>query len=202
MNNLAARILSVLFHPIFMPFLGVLVLLNTQTYMSYMLPQGKLIILMVVLFGTLILPLALIPFYKLARIISSIQMSEARERIIPLTLTGLIYTATYLFLKQFAVPSIITAYLLACTLGIFLNSAIVVRWKMSSHLMGIGGFTGLMLAAMFRFAIPLPWLFSVSVLASGLLATARLWLNAHSPAQIYVGFGVGFSLVFFFCFLF
>jgi hypothetical protein len=89
----------------------------------------------------------------------------------------------------------------AC-LAILLTLLINFRWKISMHMIGVGGLMGLFYAFGRYFHFPsLPILIALSFV-SGLIAAARLYRGAHSPAQIYLGFGMGFMLEFGFIYLF
>ena len=86
--------------------------------------------------------------------------------------------------------------MLATLMAIYVALIITFFWKISMHMIGIGGLAGAMMALSFRFGLDLWLLFSVIILASGLLGVARLQLKAHSPSQVYVGFVLGFLIVF------
>ena len=59
--KIVARIVSTLFHPLLMPTLGLLLLLNSGTYLSLLDPAAKRAILFVMALGTLFFPLMMLP---------------------------------------------------------------------------------------------------------------------------------------------
>lgn len=64
-------------------------------------------------------------------------------------------------------------------------------WKISAHMVAIGGLCGMMIATSYRLQINLhPVLISLFIIA-GLIAFSRLKLNAHDPSQVYFGFLLG-----------
>ncbi len=66
--------------------------------------------------------------------------------------------------------------------------------RISLHAIGWGGLTALV--SYLSYLHPgLSGLLAATVLLSGLAATARLKLNQHSPWQIYVGFALGFIVI-------
>ena len=57
----AAPVISYLFHPLIMPSLGLLIILNSGTYLSLLDPAAKRAIMFVMALGTLIFPLMILP---------------------------------------------------------------------------------------------------------------------------------------------
>ena len=69
-------------------------------------------------------------------------------------------------------------------------------WKISLHLIGIGGVLGVFLALQIIKGGLLNLIVAL-ILVSGILAFARLKEKAHSPAQVYAGFLLGVFSEFF-----
>ena len=57
----AARVITILFHPLLMPTIGLLLILNSGTYLSLLDPAAKKAVLFVMALGTLLFPLMMIP---------------------------------------------------------------------------------------------------------------------------------------------
>ena len=92
--------------------------------------------------------------------------------------------------------------MIGASLALLITILINFRWKISMHMIGAGGILGLFYAFGRYFHFPsLQAVLFISVV-SGLIAAARLYRGAHSPAQLYVGFGVGFLLEFGFIYFF
>ncbi len=87
--------------------------------------------------------------------------------------------------------------MLATIIAISIALAITFFWKISMHMIGIGGLTGAILALSLRFGIDAWMIFTVVLLISGLLGSSRLFLNAHTPAQVHTGYLLGTVVVFF-----
>lgn len=66
-------------------------------------------------------------------------------------------------------------------------------WKMSAHLYFFGTATGIIYTLTLRHIFPIWCIYIIAgmVLLAGMLAAARLHLKAHTPAQVYAGFSVG-----------
>jgi hypothetical protein len=129
------------------------------------------------------------------KLIGNIQMDERKDRFIPLIISALsYYFGLYLINKlPFHVPVFIKLLVAGSLILILLNLFINIKWKISAHLIGIGG----LLAFVFAFSIVFyAHLMDVIILLSvlsGVVAVARLNLQAHNPAQVYSGFSLGFT---------
>ena len=62
-------------------------------------------------------------------------------------------------------------------------------------MVGIGGMVGLFIALSFRFYVDVVWLLAIFLVLSGVVAWARLALNAHRPSQVYAGFLIGSIII-------
>ncbi|MFL5764513.1 MAG: phosphatase PAP2 family protein [Bacteroidia bacterium] len=193
METRFAKIISLLLHPLLMPTYGFALLFFTDNYIGNFTEQNyKYLILLVTFFFTFVLPaLNAVILLKLNRI-SSLEMDDPRERVVPYGSTALYYfTLFYLFWRnQF--PSIFQILILGAGLSILLSLFINFRWKISAHSVGIGGIAGAVLGIMYRMQIDLELIFICVILAAGLIGYARLKLAAHGPSQVYSGFILGF----------
>src|ERR1043166_186191 len=149
MGNHIAKTISVLLHPLLMPTYGFALLFYTDNYVGNFLdPRIKLIIVVVSFFFTFLLPvLNTLVLLKLNRI-SSLQLSDPRERAIPYGSTSIYYfTLFYLFWKE-NFPAICEILVLGAGLSILLTLLINFKWKISAHSVGIGGIIGAILGLM------------------------------------------------------
>ena len=193
-TTLIAKIISFVFNPLIMPSLGLILILFTGTYLSFIPFEGKQLLLTVVFAGTFILPLCFVPLFLYFKIIKNIEMESPSQRIIPLVITTTLYICTYYVMRKMPVP-FINMFILASSLCVLLNTIILLFWKISSHLIGIGGIVGLMAGLIFRLDANIPYLFIIIVLIAGLIGASRLKLEAHTPAQVYAGFFLGLFVV-------
>ena len=76
-------VISYLFHPLIMPTLGLLIILNSGTYLSLLDPAAKRAILFVLALGTLVFPLMMLPILYYRNLVSSYQDAGREERLIP-----------------------------------------------------------------------------------------------------------------------
>jgi len=189
------QFISVVFHPLLMPTIGVYIILHSGTYISFMRPEAKNIILLIVLSCTFGLPLAFVPLFYYRKITTSLDLSNNTERIIPLIITALLYYFSFYLLRRMGVPGLIQSFLLASAIAVCTNLFITTRWKISAHMIGIGGLTGLIISLAIFYSANIMLYFLAVIVLSGLIGFARLSLNAHSPAQVYLGLGIGFIVM-------
>lgn len=65
-------------------------------------------------------------------------------------------------------------------------------WKISAHMMSMGGLIGAVLTISYYVLGTNPYvLFIILFILAGCLGTSRLILQRHTPAQVYIGFGAG-----------
>lgn len=192
--------ISVLLHPLLMPTYGVLLL-----FFSYKIPgfsrwnYGKdlwdayLFIFWCFIF-TFLSPSLFAYILKKIGFISSLGMEDKRERTYPFLFTGLMYVLFYVFsdnLTDFKAPIVVNMFILGAVISILLASVISLSWKISAHMIGIGGLCGM-------FYVLNVWssvLFShliICILLAGIVGFARLYLKAHTLLQVLLGFLLGF----------
>ncbi len=189
-----AKIISYIFNPLLMPSLGLLMIFNSGTYLSYLPFEAKRLIFLVIFSGTFIIPASFIPIFIYFKIINEVEVESASQRIIPLVLTGVIYFCTFYMLRAMPVP-FINIFILSTMMCILINAIIIIKWKISSHLIGIGGLTGLAIGLFIRMNADIAYFLIALILIAGFLGYARLRLRMHTPAQIYTGFLLGFAIV-------
>lgn len=199
MSGRFSLFVSYLFHPLLIPTYLLLILFNSDTYMAYVLSDSlQLIILVTVLVLTCIMPI-LSSFLLLRKQgVKNLMMEEKQERNLPFFFTLLYYIACFYFLQKLPVPSFIKVLILAATFSIGVALLINFFWKISVHMIGMGGLTG----ALYSLSVILYGNFQMEILLafilSGVVGSARLQKESHSPAQLYTGFIAGFMCEFIF----
>ncbi|MDD3875205.1 MAG: hypothetical protein PHT69_01140 [Bacteroidales bacterium] len=195
MEKVLARIISILFHPLLMSTYGLLILFQIKTYVSYSIPlKAKLTLLGLIFINTVVLPVIMIYFLKMRGLISDFQMENKKDRIIPYIITIIFYFSTFYILRKFQLPSVIYFIVLGSTCLVILALVINFWWKISAHMIGIGGLLGTFTGISIYLSINMGVLIAAMVLIAGFIGFARLKLNSHTQAQVYSGFilGVGF----------
>lgn len=197
MNRSLAKALSVLFHPLLMPtFLFAFILYYLPTPFISFPMQQRWYILSLIIFTTFFIPGVGAYFMQRVGYIDSLEMDRREQRRMPLLFTGTCYAVTaYLFYREPMFDRIFYVGLGVIAASVFLTYFISLYWKVSAHSIGLGGGLGLLL--LLNKMAPEALLFGPIVLfifITGAVMSARLALNAHSPAQVYAGFGSGLLL--------
>ncbi|MCQ2376027.1 MAG: phosphatase PAP2 family protein [Salinivirgaceae bacterium] len=188
------KIISLLFHPLWIPTI-ICILLCHYSMMSafYHGIVGWALCLRVFML-TAVSPLIAMVVLKTFGYISSYDMPNRKERIIPLLLTVLLYSISLIYFwrdRQIMILQI----MIGVTLSVVITTIVTHFTKISIHAVGMGGLLSVL-------ATELYWIsniFNASViliLIAGLVCTARLYLKAHTPRQVWWGFALGFSTVF------
>ncbi len=192
METKIARGISYVFHPLLIPCYTLLLLLNIDTLVSRSIPFSYQMILMgVVLLTTLLIPLVLTWFLYKLRLISSFFLVTKEERIYPILSISVFYYATWYMLKGIPFSTIFSYYMLGATLLTILSLIITFYRKISLHMIGAGGFTGLFLGLSLNFGLNFNAEVLTGIMLSGIIGFARLKSNSHDPAEIYSGFFMG-----------
>ena len=126
--------------------------------------------------------------------IDSVLLKTPKDRIIPYITAGIFYFWMYLvFHNQPAVPLILSAFTFAAFLSSYAALLANIYIKVSMHAIGMGGLLGLLLVVLFwthsAIAIPLPLM--LTIIATGLVCTARLLVSDHTQREIYSGLLIG-----------
>jgi len=193
--KLAARFISVLFHPLLMPALGLLLILNSGTYLSLLDPGIKKALLAVMALGTLVFPLVLIPALLYRRTNVNLYNLDRNERVLPLLAILVLYGITFLYFYRLHLNSLVHGFALS-SVTLVLSLLVLNIWiKVCAHTAALGGMVALVLMLIFLYATPLAGVLIMVLLASGITSSSRLLLGIQEPAEVYTGFGTGFGVV-------
>ena len=194
MNRTLALTLSVLFHPLLMPTFLFLVVLYILPPSVVTFPlDSRWIILSIVFFTTVIIPGLGTYFMYRYGFISSLHVSERPERTMPFFFTTVCFAITsYLFYQEQIFDRLLFYIMLLTTLSVLVVFLFSFRWKISAHSVGLGGALGiLLLLHTYLPESPLLYIIVGTILITGAVMSARLALEAHTPAEVYTGFGFG-----------
>ncbi len=191
----AATLFSFLFHPLLMPTLGIVILLFTGNYADFIPVEARRMLIILAAIGTFALPALMIPVFILRGSVNSVYMSERRERLFPLAVTFVFYLLTFLLFLRIPVYRFIHAFMLGSLLTVTVSLAVTPWWKISTHMIGLGGMTALILYTSFFMEINLLPAFTAAILAAGITAASRVYLDAHDQAQVYGGYFAGFVVI-------
>lgn len=191
-----AKVFSAVLQPLLMPLYSVALLgVYTNFYQVYV---GQVFRFLLPVFTfSFVFPVMFIFFLWRLGYIRDFQLKERSERIFPyvvfivanLSLTYFFYSAgVYIwFLALVSAPAVIALA------GLIINFF----FKISAHMLGIGGLTGVVLSVCFNVKGINPLLLILILfLLAGCLGVSRLYLRRSKPLEVYLGFFVGFVLAY------
>ena len=191
-----AQKISLVFHPVFMPTISFVMILVSGGWSVFRTAEIiRNLVILLVFINTCLLPIVFSFTLRKFGFIKSMEMNNSSERWIPYMFTTVLYLFTYFLLLKAQLPQPVYLMQLGGIIALTLTTLINFRWKISAHLVGIGGLTGTFYGLQYLTGInQLPLIIGGFVLA-GVIGSARLILKAHTPAQIYAGFSLGFFCV-------
>ena len=190
-----AQVISVLGHPLFMPLYAFGLLIYTNPYINMMITEtSKYFILGILLVFTIILPILTSVLFKLFGLIDSLYMKTAKERRWPFLLTLIWYYMGIELLTRIYVPQSFLLLMIGATSIVGVALVITSRWKISIHMLGIGGVIGAIIGISQRFQFDHSILLIALILFAGLIGYSRLKTNSHNFRQVYAGFIVGIAV--------
>lgn len=188
-----SQIISVVSHPILLPTWMFLIFISSGICKASLI-RGD--VCLAVIFGTtFILPTISLLVMKRFKLIDSLTMDKREDRFIPLLVMVIsLYTTTRFFnvINELALYNFyLISNIFLCVVVFWIN----LWWKISMHGVGWGASVALLfILSTISAKLFLPYLI-ISILLSGIVGYARLYLKSHSASQIYTGFAVGFILV-------
>ena len=196
MTNKLATILSYVFHPLMMStyLFSIIVWLSPYNVLPVgFSTTGSAVLIALVWITTFLIPALSLFVLKMSGNITSLTLKNREERITPIIYTTVMYgVTTYLFGVKVELGPLISVLLGISTLLIGLTGLITLFWKISIHTLALGGLIGMLMAINQNTSIPnITVMLSALFVLSGVVASARLKLNAHSPVQVYSGFVLG-----------
>lgn len=191
--KLSAKIFSSVFSPLLMPTYGIALALNL-TILQITPLTTRIGIIAIILILTAIIPAVLIRSLSTFKLIKDSELSQRSDRFIPFLVTLLLYISTSIYLFLANAPSWLYGFMLGASVALAITVVVNRWWKISAHATAIGGLVALSIVLSMLPDMPLSmvWLVASTFLAAGITCTARLILQCHTPAQVYLGFANGF----------
>ncbi len=181
---------SYIFHPLFIPIAGTIAyFIITPKYSPIEEQSGNILPIFIL---TVIIPIIAYLILKNVGLINSIFAPTIKERRYPLYISILLL----LMVIYKVIPNNYTAELYYYFLGLIAASMaslllLYLNFKSSLHLMGMGSIFMYLTCLSVHFEINITLALSALILLAGLVASARLYLKAHSKAELLVGFLIG-----------
>ncbi len=201
--RLAAKGVSYIFHPIFIPFYIVLFLLyvHPAVFAGFSSWRKTLVLLQAVgMYG--LFPLITVLLLKALNFIDSIFLRTQKDRIIPYIACGIWYFWLWYVWKNLPdypkeVVILSLAIFLASVAGLMAN----IYMKISMHAIAMGVLLSFIVMLGLIQSASLGLFISLAFFVTGLVCTARLLVSDHNQKEVYAGLFAGFlSLIIAVCF--
>ena len=188
--KLFLTIISYLFHPLFIPIAGTLAYFQiTPKYTPVPVQSGNIFPIFIL---TVIIPIISYLILNNIGLIKSVFIPNLKERRYPLYINILLY----LMILYKVIPNNYTAELYYFFIGLISAMfatliLLFMNFKSSLHMTGIASLFMYLICLSVHFEINITFALSLTMLAVGLVATSRIYLKAHSKAELLVGLLVG-----------
>ena len=192
--NRVCRALSIALHPFMIPTYAILILLFGTTVVSHVPMALKGFFIAIAVANTILLPAVAIWILKLFGIIQSLSLQDQRDRIIPIGIVALCYFLCAMMLSDVAGAFLLRRFLFAAMACVLLAFVVNFFWKISLHMIGMGGLVAMLVLMNASGFGQLVWTTLLFLLLSGALGSARLYLGSHNLAQVTAGFCGGFAV--------
>jgi hypothetical protein len=142
------------------------------------------------------LPLIIIAALIFFKQLKSVTLAEKEERLVPLLFATLCFYACYYMVSKISASELINLFLASSVIVLAGVLIITSFWKISMHMAGIGGITGLILFLMYFYQVDILITLCLVILLTGIISSSRLACRSHSIIQLIAGYFLGFILVF------
>lgn len=209
--------LSFIFHPVFMPLLGLYFLFALETRpASYFIydalyffpPEAKNFLYVIIGILTILAPALSLVIMYYNRMISSLSLEKKEERTYPLALVFFYYLLAYIFVRV-KIPvgyqhEALMGFLFGVVVIFFLCFLINFYLKISLHAAAIFGVGGMLLGYSQTQLSAIPgdpaptniYIILYFLVVAGLVCGARIFVKAHSLIEILLGSALGFSVMY------
>jgi hypothetical protein len=185
-----AKFISYFFHPINFSIIGAM--LYFLFIPKYIYKPLEHTILIVLFLGTYLFPILLLFLMRRFGLIHGYHMATIEERKFPTLLFISISLFMGYWLYKTTVVNLLALFYFGY--GVCLITSYILLYlnqKISLHTAAIGGLIGFLIYYSYQFEINLIVLFIILFVLSGIIASARLKLNAHILSEVFWGFFLG-----------
>lgn len=190
------KIVSYVFQPLVMPTIGMILLMQLPLFQLLGSSYRVLSIVGTALFTGILPALPILLMMRRGQV-KDLFISRREERTMPYLFSLLAYVFWVLFLwRTLNFPFELIAVAIGSIVSLFLIVFINLKWKISAHAAGMGGFVGSIFAVSYLAQINPLMLIIISLVVSGLVAISRIYLKAHTLSQVIGGFSLSAITVF------
>lgn len=191
--NSLAYLISVIFHPIFIPiYFSILVFFTDYIISNTLTLENKFLIIVILIFNFLIMPISLTAIWLKIRY-SRINMNTIlSERIASLLVFGITYFGIGLLLLKLQFNFILAFIGLTASIICFIIVFITTFIKISIHVTSWAALLTWILILMYKTNYDFSIIIIVVMLITGIVAWSRKVLEAHTNTELTLSYIIGF----------
>lgn len=197
------KIISLIFHPIFMPvYLAFLIVAFVPNSFPDLFGRKYNMVMIMLAMLMIGFPLISLAIMKGLGMLKNFTMRNVKERFIPMIAVATFYLWTFMMFKPdsktaFATDPVLSNMILGSVVSIFLAFFFNSFYKISLHAIAAGGMLSVIMNIMPIASFNMTYIFIGAIVLAGLIATARLYLKEHTNKEVYMGFFAGYFAQFF-----
>ena len=191
--QLTAKIISYIFHPVFIPVYITWFLVFVHPYLfAGFTGQSKMIVMIQAFVMFTFFPAVTVLLLKALKFINTIYLTTQKDRIIPFIACGTWYFwIWYVWRNLPDYPREIVIFAMAIFIASGLGLLANIYMKISMHAIAMGVMITFVLLLAFNQAIPFGIYISAALLIAGVVCTARFIVSDHTQKEVYAGLLVG-----------
>lgn len=201
--RIAAKIISWIFHPVFIPVMVVWFMLYVHPFLfAGFSPVQKFRTISMAVVSFTFFPIVTVLLLKALKFIDTIYLHTQKDRVIPFIACMIWYFWIWYVWNNFGqtrdvvdMPSIAVQFALATFLSTIAGLLMNIRMKISLHGIAVGIVIALFLQMAFTQDLQFGAWLAIIFLLSGIICTARFIVSDHTPAEIYAGLVTGAASV-------
>ena len=191
--TIPAKIISYVFHPLFIPTYVFVFLVYQVPYEFAGITAFQLQLRIFSIFWlTAFFPAFAVFLLWRLKFSESIFLRTQKERIVPYIITMFFYWWMYYLSRNFTdQPAVLKFFYMgifvSTVFGLMLNN----YFKISLHAMALGGALAAIILFAMYYRLPLGILMSVTAMITGMVCTSRFLVSDHTSKEVYTGLFVG-----------
>lgn len=193
--RIGAKIISYIFHPVFVPvyIVGFLLYIHPWLFAGFT-GRDKFLVLVQAFVMFTFFPVVTVLLLKALKFISSFHLATQKDRIIPLVACGVWYFWIWYVwrnLPEYPKPAIQLALAIWISVSLGLMANIIM--KISLHAISMGVMLSFILLLAFSQELSFGVYISAALFITGLVCSSRFIVSDHFPKEIYTGLATGIA---------
>ena len=185
------KLYSYIFHPLFVSVYTSLFYFGFHS--KYYALSAIVILLAQIFLLTVLIPIAVFYLLRMLKLLrTDIMVNDVKQRKLPLAIQAMyFYFISFYTLKPIPDSDLKFFFIGALASTILALFAAILRQKISLHMIGVGGMASFIIGLSVKTSSPNLLLICALILLTGIVASSRLAMKAHTPSELFWGTVVG-----------